>query len=286
MNEAFGFTGSLGNLSVYKMKGIDKPIVRRKGGPSKERVKTHPKFEMTRRRNAEFGGRAAASSWIMRALHFHKPMADYNIAGPLNALLRPLQEMDNQNGLGQRSVRVSASPQLLKGFSLNRQNSFDSIVRVPVEYVWVANAGLVTLHIPALIPGINFFAADKYPWFGIVASLGIIPDIVFTDGSAPVLPDHDSYTSADARQVIYGYTPTHPWYEKLDQVPLCMFTPWHPVKQGIVEEIIVDMQLPYLPPDEHHALMLSIGIAYGIQVDGQTIQQAPYAGAAKILSVV
>lgn len=284
MDDAFEFTGPLGHVSVYKMRGIDKPIVRRKGGPSREKIKTHPKFELTRRLNAEFGGRAAASKWIMRALYFHKPLADYNIAGPLNTLLRPLQALDNEQVLGQRSVRVSANPQLLKGFSLNRRYPFDSIVRVPVEYVWFEEEALVTIHIPELIPGINFFAPEKYPWFSIIASLGVVPDIIFTHNAKPVSPGYDTFNAPEAMMATYRYTYTHPGYEIFETPPLCMFTPWKPVKQGIMATSL-DLQLPHLPPDEHFALLLSVGITYGIQEDTHSIRQVPYAGAAKILTV-
>ena len=58
------FTGSLQNLSFYKMRGSDKIIVRKKGGPSRKQVKHSPNFENTRHNNSEFGGRAlAAGRW-------------------------------------------------------------------------------------------------------------------------------------------------------------------------------------------------------------------------------
>lgn len=34
LDSVFGFTGSLGRISAYKMKGSDETILRRKGGPS------------------------------------------------------------------------------------------------------------------------------------------------------------------------------------------------------------------------------------------------------------
>jgi hypothetical protein len=73
MNDAFSFTGPVSNFSVYKMRGIDKLIVRRKGGPSKEKIKNHPRFDQVRKINAEFGGRGTASKWIMQSLWHLKP---------------------------------------------------------------------------------------------------------------------------------------------------------------------------------------------------------------------
>jgi len=90
------FTGSLANVSAYKMRGSDKIILRTKGGPSKKKIKHSPNFQNTRLLNAEFGGRATATKWIRKALRPLLPLADYNIAGPLNALLKPIQLMEHQ----------------------------------------------------------------------------------------------------------------------------------------------------------------------------------------------
>src|SRR3954469_13623744 len=98
------FTGSLQNLSAYKMRGTDKIVLRKKGGPSRKQVKHSPKFERTRMNNTEFGGRAKAAQHIKRILHPLMFLADYNITGPLNALLQPIQKMDTESDLGKRHI--------------------------------------------------------------------------------------------------------------------------------------------------------------------------------------
>lgn len=279
-----GFLGSVDALSFYKMKGVEGTIVRRKGGPSKEKIKTSPNMLATRRSNSEFGGRAKTAKWIMRALQYHKSLADHNIAGPLNALLRPVQALDSTNGLGQRSVRLSANPQILKGFSLNRNNPFDAAIRYPVEYVLVQETGSAMVQVPELRPGINLFAPEKYPWFSIVVSLGVVPDIIFTQSNEPVHPDYDAFTDPAAKPALHKYTYTHPDYEMLDAPPIGMVTAWSPVKKGIPATAL-ELQLPLFPPDDHFTLVLAIGIMYGIQEDANTIRQAPNAGSAKVLAV-
>ncbi len=49
LEEDFQFTGRIGNLSSYKMRGVDGIVVRKKGGPSKEQFETSPKLQRTRR---------------------------------------------------------------------------------------------------------------------------------------------------------------------------------------------------------------------------------------------
>ncbi len=138
--------------------------------------------------------------------------------------------------------------------------------------------------IPELIPGINLFAPEKYPWFSIIISLGIVPDIIFTQNSIPVHPDHDAFTDPLAKETMRKYDYTHPEYDDLPVLPIAMFTPWSPVKKGL-ETTLLELKIPQFPPDEHFALVLAIGIMYGIQEDADTIRQAPNAGAAKVLAV-
>src|SRR3989337_1041067 len=89
------FTGPLGNLSAYRMRGVDKIIVRKKGGASKKRIKNDPEFERTRENNTEFSGRAAGVRWVMRALMPLRRVADYNLCGPINKLMKHVQDEDD-----------------------------------------------------------------------------------------------------------------------------------------------------------------------------------------------
>lgn len=93
----FSYTGSVSNLSVYKVRGSDTPIVRRKGGPTKRQIKTKPSFALTRKNNMEFGGRAKIAGQMLEALRPLKYLGDYNIAGPLNSLFIPIQELDTES---------------------------------------------------------------------------------------------------------------------------------------------------------------------------------------------
>lgn len=261
MNDGFSFTGSVGNLSVFKMKGVEKPVVRTKGGPSKEKIKKHPNFERTRMNNAEFGGRATASKWIMRSLWFQKPLADYNIAGPLNVLMKPIQALDTTSELGKRHILLTKNPHLLEGFSLNRGMAFDSIVRNPIAWTLTRNDQSASIGIPALIPQINLHVPGFWPMYSFVATIGIIPDLYYHH---------------------FGYQPLSPGYHPAP----CevAFTDWCPVMNGSPATQL-DLRYPVAPPDEHFSVILAIGIRFGIMRDAATIEQAPNAGAAKVLAV-
>jgi hypothetical protein len=103
----FSFTGSVGNISVYKIRGSDEPVVRTKGGPTKKQIETKPSFATTRKNNKEFGGRARIAGQVLDILRPLKYLADYNLAGPLNTLFKPIQEMDTVNVHGQRNIELT-----------------------------------------------------------------------------------------------------------------------------------------------------------------------------------
>lgn len=258
----FPFIGSLGDVSAYKMRGVDHIILRTKGGPSAEQIKNAPEMERTRENNKEFGGRATAAKWIMHALWPSKALADHNIAGPLNALLRPVQQLDNSSRRGTRHVLLSRNPRMLEGFSLNKQYLFDSIIRTAVH--WSVSRDTCAAHadIPALLPGVNFFASERFPMFRIEAVLGLVPDIMY---------DASKYKPASGGYGINNFQYTR--------------TEWQPVLKG-APAAALDIQLQKLPPDQSFTLVLSIGICYGVMENAGTVKQVKHVGSAKILGAV
>jgi hypothetical protein len=258
--------GSIDGVSFYKMRGVEGTIVRAKGGFTKERIKTDPKLERLRLAESEFGARAKASKHLMRALVYQKPMADYNIAGPLTKLLLPIQELDLVNDLGKRGVPLSIRPQLMKGFSLNRNNTLDSVIRYPLTSTLSRETGIGTTSIPQLVPDINFFvpAPVKYPYYRFCLSLGAVPDIVYADNA---------------------YLPVKYPDTNLDKGPWVVFSPWFSRLEGsLAQEMSV--QCDPLPADGLYSLLLGFGIQYGELKGMNNITPARYAGCAKVLEAV
>lgn len=262
LDQGILFTGSIGNLSAYRMRGVDRIILRKKGGATKRQIKTSPAFESTRRLNSEFSGRATASKWIMRMLFPLKALADYNIAGPLNALTKHVQILDTVNLLGERHLMLSGNPSVLEGFSLNRQTVFESVVRAPLSVVINKEAHSAQISFPELIPGINFMPARKHSFYSFIVVLGVIPDLNFTS---------------------HGYHPGHAGYS--DTRPTSVQTPWLPVVKSF-DATTLELKLETLPPDKAFMLMLSVGIRYGSTTAANTIEQVRYAGSAKVLRAV
>ncbi|WP_315819043.1 hypothetical protein [Paraflavitalea speifideaquila] len=121
-----------------------------------------------------------------------------------------------------------------------------------------------TVRIPELMPGISFFAPEKYPWFSVQVTLGVVPDIIYTGG-------------------LNKYGLTHPGYNHVQT--LLKNTDWYPVAQG-APSTALELKYTDLPPDEHFSLVLAIGVRFGTQYNVNDIRQAKYAGCAKVLMAV
>lgn len=117
------FTGSLGNVSAYRMKGSDKIVLRTKGGPSRSQVASGKQFEVTRRNNSEFSRRAKGSAIVLRAMEPLRPLADHRISAALNALLKQIQVLDTTSAFGERDIFLRANRDCLK--------DFHSIAKIP-----------------------------------------------------------------------------------------------------------------------------------------------------------
>lgn len=261
------FTGTLGDLSAYTMKGVDHIVVRRKGGASKQKVKSSPAFANTRRLNEEFSGRAKAASLIMSALLPVKPMADFNIAGALNALIFHVQKADTISEWGKRSIELSQMPQLLAGFSLNKKNTLDGMLRCSYPLHVVKEELKATVSLPDLVPGINLVTPPGKQYLSFVLSIGVVPDLAFTDSSLryqPIIPERQDMASA--------------------QCPAHYATPWllatSPIPAHTLETKID------LPAPENMTLVVSLGIRFGVPDQNGEIVQERHAGCAKIIAAL
>ena len=254
------FTGSIENLSAYKMRGSDKIILRKKGGPTKKQIKHSPNFDVTRRNNKEFGGRAKAATHIKRILYPLLFLADYNITGPLNALLQPIQQMDTHNEWGQRHILLTKNPRLLEGFTLNRRYFFESIVRTPVSCTIHKQQQQAIIDLPHLLPGINFIAPGNYPFYRFIAVMGLVPDLFYTE--------HGYFPKKGDRDYTFDYIET-------DWLPVNIPAP----------AVTLTIEGPQESKPKSCSNMVALGIAFGT-MKGQEIEPVKYVGGAKVIGVV
>lgn len=257
----YPFHGTLQGMSAFTRRDLPGVVIlRTPAGPSRHDIRTRPSFDLTRRNGQEFGGRSTAAKWIRRALQPLRGQEDHNVMAALIALLKPVQERDGASAFGQRHVCLSQAPHLLAGFNLNRKYPFEGVVRSPLDYTLSKETLTARLQVPELLPGVNFFAPTGAPWFRVTALLGVVPDLFFARPRYKAAGDYSSLFS----------TVVH--------------TEWFPVKGG-APATVLDLQLPYTPPDAQFSLLLAAGIQMGTAGATGSMEGVRYTGSGKVVEV-
>ena len=251
-NNLLQFTGSVGNMSSYRLKGTDKYVIRTKGGGSKKKIKKAASCKRIRENAAEFGTRASAGRNVRYMLTYLKHLADYNITPRLNSLASIVQQYDAENLRGERVVRFSECRHLLPGFSLNEKYPFDGIIRHPLQCEISRETNSATVTIPALRKGVNLYLPWKAPLYRFIVSLGVLTDCYKGNVHPPVK------------------TVETDW--QMSQVPL----------SG--QELTLTLEnIGNLDKDQ--TLVVSVGIEMGEPFTNEIINRVKNTGSAKILAV-
>lgn len=255
------FSGSLDGLSAYTIEGRKGHFLRRKGGASKEKILHDPCFENTRRTMSEFGGRGPATHRILEAL---KPLrTGQGTTGALNRLLTIIQKLDAHSAWGQRAVGLSVAPGLLRGLDISRRLLLDEVLP-NLPPCALSKEGLSgRVEVPALLPGVNCNHPKLYPFFRVVAVLGVVPDLFYIERLNSFLPED-------------GFR---------DVLPQKVETPWQQTNMAS-EAITLEVGLPEAPGVESFSLLLSLAIEYGRHGMTGAIEPVPKAVASKILEVI
>lgn len=186
---------------------------------------------------------------------------DYNRAGTLTGLLKPVQVLDGESTYGERSVLLSQHPHLLEGFTLSRKTAFESVVCTPINCTVNKDALSTRVELPQLAVGVNFRPRPPHPYFRIMAALGVVPDLFYSP---------------------YGYTPD----EELGQyAPQVAHTDWQGVIAGMNENVL-ELSLPYPVESPSFSLVLAVAVSFGtLDVLGNVVP-VKYSGSGRIAAVV
>jgi len=250
------FTGSLGDLSAYRMKGSDKIILRKKGGPSKKQILTSRKFERTRENMKEFSGVGKAAGSLWRSLAYVKRLSEHNFSATLSAICKKIQHLDTVSDRGQRSIFLSKHRYMLTGFRLNKKYPFQSIVTGPIGCTLDRETKTAKITLPSLIPGINLHLPWKQPLYRFCLSLGVVSDVVYKDG------DYDSL--------------------QFEVFSTGLDTAWHVAKAPFPSQNLeLDLGIPEAIKDTQ-TLIFAIGIEMGALGPDGVIEAVAYAGSACI----
>ena len=249
-----------GSYSVYKMRGVERLIIRAKAGPSKKQIATAPQFAFMRQNMSEFGGAGKISGLLLDACYGIKHLADANFTGNLSKACRLIMEKDSSVA-GSHSILLSKYGNLLEGFSMNKENQFDSVVKQSPTVTFSRVSCKASLEFPVLYPGVNLFGHWQLPYYRFIIVMGLVPDMIST---------------------LKGYTAVNPL---MTFNPVQVRTDWFSAAEEI-GSVIREIELATgTLIDASGSLVVSIGIEFGRNLSNRIIEAVRFAGCGKILAV-
>lgn len=261
----FNIEGTYANVSFYKMAGSDKTIVRTKGGPNKDKIKKHPKFETVRKNNSEWSGCTRMSKLIFNGLPDVFAQADYPVIGTLNALCKSIQLVDTEHEQGFRGVYLSKYGEMLEGFSPNRRRIFGQIVSVMPDFTVDRETFSATLSMPPINPACHLTNELNLPYYRVMVNLAFIPDVY--------RPDESKSYCATAEGYIGAYRAfTSEWLSTA----------------SISERLECNLNADFFDEDEittGYSLVLGIGIVFGKATATGQIEKVKQTGTGRILKI-
>jgi hypothetical protein len=258
-------TGGFGNASFYTVRGSDKVIARTKGGASKEKIKTSPKFEGLRKQQKEWSGCAKFGSVARYAMGGLYRLADYNITPVLNGMGKNLMKLDAKSEVGTRQLRLSAYRQALEGFNLNRNYPLNTVLRVNYRCELNRETLTASVHFPRINTAIDLLNVQRLPFFRLIVSLGVVSDLHFN-------PTHNDYEPAAPS--LHGISETNTGEWNSTQTILAE----HSMSAAFGHEELVDMT-------DAATLLVCVAVEFGnVGFTGEPVE-VKYAGSAKVVAV-
>ena len=257
--------GSMANVSMYRMHGTDKLVVRTKGGPTKEQIETLPQFEQLRQNNSEWTGCTLMGSQIRWSFKAMNRLEDYSVIGALNAICKEIQKYDTDNVQGKRSILLSQHKTMISGLSFSRKQVLESVLRVPFDTSLDRQTGIAEVHIPEMNTDMYLYNFRKLPYFRIVANLGGVCDMMIPEGGKMYETPFTGY--CDPENGVFQSA----WIPTLGLQPALNITLEYPLKVNPI-------------PDEV-TLLLCVGIEFGKSGPGNIPSTVKYAGTGKIVRV-
>ena len=129
-------TGSMANVSMYKLHGSEQVVVRMKGGPNKNQIKTKPQFEKVRQNNNEWAGCAGMGRNIRLSFQVMSRLEDYPVTGALNGICKQIQKLDTENEPGRRAILLSKHKEMLSGFHSAASRCSKACCVFPLKQHW------------------------------------------------------------------------------------------------------------------------------------------------------
>lgn len=261
LNGSLQFTGTLGDVTGYKLPGSDKIHLRTKGGVSKERLQTDPSFELTRKNASEFGGCGKAVALLRQAVLpvIHLKQKGFKMTNAAFKIIKFIQKSDITGEKGKRAIRFSEYKSYLKGFNLHGKYNTGDLHGYSHFADINRSTGTATVTIPAMEDRMWPYKQLQQPMYRFIIHLGVLPDLEYIN---------EQYQAPPKPDLPYATT---------------VYTPWRYTRQNYAAEQFM-LQLEKMDLlQSNMTILLSIGIEMGTPISETIVQATPGAGCAQVL---
>jgi hypothetical protein len=212
------YTGTLGDVRHFKIKGQQGYFAGMVGGPTDTQVKTAPEFQRTRENMNEFGGCAKAGKSVRIALsEVLNGMTDPQATGRLTSIMKKINLEDGTEARGVRKVEISTQRIYLYNFGFDKNVSFASIVYVPYATTNTPDRLTANLTTVAVNPTDYLNAPAGATHFRFINAIGVVSDFIYNDATKTYEPSNGALN--ELSNTTYGaYMPLNTAYagENLD----------------------------------------------------------------------
>ena len=164
---------------VYTIKGVDQPIVARKGGPTADAVKHKSTYAELRNNQKEFGVASMMAKVLRNSLSEGlTEICETYVSGRLTAQFRNIAKYED-GPTGTRPLYVTKHGHNLNGFEFNTTAPYEEIFGAKYFLKSSSRRGQVILHFPAFVPEDTFKAPEGATNFKINARLVALSDYHF-----------------------------------------------------------------------------------------------------------
>jgi hypothetical protein len=202
--------GAIDDISFYKSQ--DGFMARQKTSISAERMKTDPKFDLTRRAGQEFGASGKAGKmfrdvWITEL----NKARDNRVTSRVTQVMVAVLQSDPISDLGERRVE-NGDCTLLKGFEFNIGVPFAACVKAQFPYTINRSTGQIAVNLVSHVPRLEIAAPENASHYNIFAAAAAIDfatgQFSITRASSASIPwDNDPTTASVLQMAVIPDTP-------------------------------------------------------------------------------
>jgi hypothetical protein len=174
------YSGTLGGVRHFKIKGLTGDFAGLSGGPSAEQIANDPAFIRTRENMSEFGGCAKTGKSIRNGLSIlMKQMGDPQVTGRLTAVMKRINLNDTSGIRGERGVLISQNQNDLVGFNFDKNLSPQSVFFAPINISTTPTRNSATFTVTSFQPSAYINAPAGATHFRLINALSVVSDYVY-----------------------------------------------------------------------------------------------------------